>query len=160
MSLPEPEHPQSSPAAPAPSRRRALRIERAVTLRPLPDVADLRFGQIFTDHMFRAEHQGRAWQDARIVPLAPLSLDPAAAGLHYGQTIFEGLKAFRGVDRKLRLFRLDRHVQRLARSAARLCMPAPDAALVGEALRALCRIDERWAPGAPGTALYLRPTLI
>jgi branched-chain amino acid aminotransferase len=161
---PDPLRPRTRRARPAPAPLSrgdtpGVRIEPAPTLRPLPS-GELRFGQVFTDHMFRAEHSGRGFEDPRVIPFAPLALDPAAAGLHYGQTIFEGCKAFRGVDGKLRLFRLDRHTQRFARSAARLCMPAPDAALFREAVLALVRTDQRWVPEAPGTALYLRPTLI
>ena len=145
---------------PKQSCRHDIRIEHSRTPGPVPAPDGLRFGRVFTDHMFLAEHNGRRWQDPRIVPFAPLTFNPAAAGLHYGQNLFEGCKAYRGVDGKLRLFRLDRHVARLARSAARLCMPAPDAGLMHKAISALVAIDQRFVPDAPGTALYLRPTLI
>ncbi len=148
-----------TPTAP-PDAGTAIRIEAAPALRPVPSGDSLRFGQVFTDHMFLAAYADHRYHDARVVPFAPLTLDPAAAGLHYGQTIFEGCKAFRGDDGKLRIFRLDRHIQRLSRSAARLCMPAPDAALARAAILELVRADQRWVPETPGTALYLRPTLI
>lgn len=141
-----------------------IRIERAATLRPVPDAGGLGFGRVFTDHMFACDYRQKdgsaGWSDARITAYAPLNLDPAAAGLHYGQAMFEGMKAYRGDDGKVRIFRIDRHIQRLARGAARLCMPAPDAAMMHEALTTLVRLEERWIPERPGTALYLRPTLI
>jgi branched-chain amino acid aminotransferase len=154
--VPQPARGRTPRATPAP----AIRIESATQLGTVPSDGELRFGQVFTDHMFAAEHRGGRWQDARIVPFAPLSLSPAAAGLHYGQTMFEGCKAVRGVDGKLRLFRIDRHIARMAKGAARLCMPAPDAKLMQAALATLVRLEERWIPAAPGTSLYLRPTLI
>jgi branched-chain amino acid aminotransferase len=170
---PAPSQRARSSRAPAPASRRnktsktpapaaaRIRIERASELRPLPGAESVRFGQVFTDHMFLAEHRpAGGWQAARIVPFGPLPLSPAAAGLHYGQAMFEGCKAFRGVDGKIRLFRIDRHVARMGRGAARLCMPAPDPKLLREAVTALTRLDERWLSEEPGAALYLRPTLI
>jgi branched-chain amino acid aminotransferase len=147
--------------APAPDHpSQAIPIERTAHPATVPPSAQLRFGQIFTDHMFTAVHRDGRWQEARISPFAPLALSPAAAGLHYGQAMFEGCKAIRGVDGKLRLFRIDRHIARMARGAARLCMPAPEAKLMRQALAALTRLEERWIPEEPGSALYLRPTLV
>jgi branched-chain amino acid aminotransferase len=138
-----------------------IAIERTTSPRPRPAAADLRFGQLFTDHMFRIEHTaGQGWQQGRIVPFGPLSLSPAASGLHYGQAMFEGLKAFRGVDGQIRLFRVDRHCRRLASGAQRLCMPAPPPERMRAALIALCDLERDWVPAAPGTALYLRPVLL
>jgi branched-chain amino acid aminotransferase len=148
------------PTAPDHPSQPAIPIERAAHPATVPPSAQLRFGQIFTDHMFTAVHRDGRWQEARISPFAPLALSPAAAGLHYGQSMFEGCKAIRGVDGKLRLFRIDRHIARMARGAARLCMPAPDAKLMHQALAALTRLEERWIPEEPGSALYLRPTLL
>jgi branched-chain amino acid aminotransferase len=139
----------------------AIAVERTRRPAPRPAAQDLRFGQVFTDHMFLAEHtEGQGWRSPRVVPFAPLALSPAAAGLHYGQAMFEGLKALRGADGKIRIFRLDRHCRRMARGAPRLCMPAIDQGLMREAVLALVRADRDWVPEAPGTALYLRPTLI
>ncbi|HEY0708661.1 MAG TPA: branched-chain amino acid aminotransferase [Polyangia bacterium] len=147
-----------------PSRKRpppgAIAIERHPSPAPVPAAETLRFGQTFTDHMFLADYRAQTWQSPRVVPFAPLAFSPAAAGLHYGQCLFEGCKAFRGVDGKLRLFRLDRHIARMARGAARLCMPAPDARLMQEAVTTMVTVDQRFVPDAAGTALYLRPTLI
>ena len=105
-------------ANPAPSAR-------AQPGRPrLPPPGQLRFGTLFTEHMSVATYDQGRWNEAQVVPFGPLALHPAAAGLHYGQAMFEGLKAFRGVDGVIRIFRLERHCQRMARGAARLCMPA------------------------------------
>jgi branched-chain amino acid aminotransferase len=145
--------------APGKTRPR-IAIERTSSPRALPASEGLRFGQLFTDHMFQVDHAEGTWQRPRIVPFAPLTLSPAASGLHYGQAMFDGLKAFRGVDGKIRLYRLDRHCRRLASGAARLCMPAPAVDLMREALLTLVGVERGWVPPAPGTALYLRPTLL
>jgi branched-chain amino acid aminotransferase len=111
--------------------------------------------------MFMMDYeQGRGWYAPRVVPRAPLSLDPAAAVLHYGQALFEGLKAFRGGDERVRLFRLEDHCARLNQGAARLCMPQVDPALLRQGILEVVRVDQDWAPRAPGTAVYIRPTLI
>jgi branched-chain amino acid aminotransferase len=129
--------------------------------KPRPKDAELVFGRVFTDHMVLIDYEeGKGWIDPRVVPYGPLSLDPAAAVLHYGQELFDGLKAFRGADDRIRLFRVDRHCRRMSEGAGRLCMPAIDRELMREAVLALLRADREWVPGSPGTALYLRPTLI
>lgn len=123
--------------------------------------APLGFGQLFTDHMFVADYEeGRGWHSARVIPYGPLAIDPAASVLQYAQELFEGFKAIRGVDGKLRVFRPDRHCARLARSSERMCMPVVPQDLVVEAVKELVKIDKDWVPDAPNTALYLRPTLI
>jgi branched-chain amino acid aminotransferase len=144
-----------------PDARPDIAVERTTRPRPRPDAGDLRFGTVFTDHQLVCHHaEPDGWGQIRIQPAGPLALDPAAAGLHYGQTMFEGLKAFRGVDGKVRIFRLDRHCARMARGAPRLCMPALPPAVMHQAVLAFARIERDWVPEAPGTALYLRPTLI
>ena len=121
----------------------------------------LRFGDVFTDHMFMMEYdEGRGWHDPRIVPYAPLPLDPACCVLHYAQAVFDGLKAFRGVDGKVRIFRGDRHAARLNRSCELLCIPPLDPALVQDSFQALVGTDLNWVPSKRGTALYIRPTII
>jgi branched-chain amino acid aminotransferase len=136
-------------------------VTRTARPKPRPDEHALGFGLVFTDHMlrqaYRAEH---GWGPARIEPYGPLALDPAAGALHYGQSVFDGLKAFRGADGGVRLFRPQAHFERLRRSAARLCMPAPDAEEALRSLRALVALDEAWVPRAPGTALYARPAIV
>jgi len=131
------------------------------TPKPRPKDSELVFGRIFTDHMVLIDYEvSRGWYDPRVVPYGALSLDPAAAVLHYSQELFDGLKAFRGADGKVRLFRIDRHCRRMSEGAARLCMPGIDPELMREALLSLVRTDSAWVPSTPGTSLYLRPTLI
>jgi branched-chain amino acid aminotransferase len=138
-----------------------IRIERTTHPRPRPDPAHPpHFGEAFTDHMFMLEHAGGRWRAPRIVPLQDISLHPAAAVLHYAQAVFEGLKAVRGQDGRVRIFRLDRHCRRLVKSATRLCIPPPPPALLNEALLTLVHVERDWVPEGRGTALYLRPTLI
>jgi branched-chain amino acid aminotransferase len=138
-----------------------VRIERSAAPKARPNDAELVFGRVFTDHMALAEWTDTGgWSDPRVVPYGNFSLDPAAAVLHYGQEIFDGMKAFRAADGRVQLFRADRHSRRLAEGAPRLCMPAVDPELTMALLLALVGIDRDWVPGAPGTSLYIRPTLI
>ncbi len=150
------------PTTPLPVRQpRTLPIEVRVASprRQLPE-GELGFGRVFAEHMFSMEWTPDGWRDAKVQPYGPLSLDPAAAVLHYGQELFEGFKAYRGHDGVVRTYRLSRHCRRLAEGAARLCMPAPDPDFFEEAVRTLLRVDRDWVPSAPGTSLYVRPTLI
>ncbi len=134
--------------------------ERTLTPRTRPPDEDLKFGRIFTDHMFLLDWaEGTGWNNPRFVPFGPLSVSPAAAGLHYGQAMFDGLKAFRGTDGQLRIFRLDRHLARMAEGAKRLCMPSIDQKLVGDAVLEYVRLEHGWVPSSPGTSLYLRPAM-
>jgi len=133
------------------------------TARPQQPPADetLAFGKVFTDHMFLMDYnEGRGWHTPRIVPYGAFTLDPATCVLHYGQAIFDGLKAFRGRDGRVRLFRLPDHARRLNNSAHHLCIPEIDPAMIEESIRALVEIDQRWVPSLPGTSLYIRPTVI
>ncbi|HYE94499.1 MAG TPA: branched-chain amino acid aminotransferase [Terriglobales bacterium] len=139
----------------------AIRITRAAQKKDKPKDKDLAFGTDFTDHMFVVDFQEeKGWYDPRVEPYGPLALDPATAVLHYGQGLFEGLKAFRGKDGKIRLFRPDKHVQRLNRTAEKLCIPPMDPALVMKSLTTIVDIDRDWVPSAVGTSLYIRPTII
>src|SRR5579872_3140771 len=138
-----------------------ISVQLAAHRKPRPQDSELVFGRIFTDHMAIIDYEeGRGWLNGRVVPYGPLTLDPAAAVFHYGQELFDGLKGFRGVDGRVRLFRADRHCRRMAEGAGRLCMPAIDVALMREALLALVGADRDWVPATAGTALYIRPTLI
>jgi branched-chain amino acid aminotransferase len=127
--------------------------------RPL-DPARLPFGKTFSPNMFLMDwEKGAGWHDARIVPFGPLPLSPAAMVFHYGQEIFEGLKAFRHPDGSVHLFRPDRNADRMNRSAARMSMPAIDVEVQIEAMLRLVRHDRDWVPPTPG-ALYVRPAMI
>src|SRR5262249_53864104 len=121
----------------------------------------LGFGKFFTDHMFVMDWAaGKGWHGARVVPYGPLSLDPAAAVLHYGQAMFEGLKAFRTRDGRVQLFRVDRNVQRMHDGAPRLPMPAPPLDLLTDGIAAVVKVDRDWVPSTVGHSLYIRPTLV
>lgn len=138
-----------------------IRITRTASPRPRPRESELGFGTVFTDHMFLAEFQeGKGWFDPRIEPYAPLALEPAAAVFHYAQAVFEGLKAFRGQDGRVRLFRPHKHLERLNASARRLCIPPLDPDLALQSLLTLVAVDRDWVPSAVGTALYVRPVII
>ena len=116
------------------------------------------FGTVFTDHMARISWESQqGWVDHRIVPYGPLSLDPATAVLHYGQEVFEGLKAYRHEDGTIWAFRPDHNAARLARSAHRLALPALPVDDFMAAIAALVRIDAQWVPSTADSSLYLRP---
>jgi branched-chain amino acid aminotransferase len=126
-----------------------------------PADAGLVFGKIFTDHMFVMDYKtGDGWANARIVPYGPLFLDPAAMVLHYGQGIFEGLKAYRCPDGRIHLFRPLENMNRFNRSARRMCMPEVDARFHLQAIETLVRLDADWVPRSKGASLYIRPTMI
>ncbi|WP_434384938.1 branched-chain amino acid aminotransferase [Melittangium boletus] len=139
-----------------------IEVHRAPALKPKPAASDvLGFGKYFADHMFRMDYTSeQGWHHARILPHAPLGLDPGAAVLHYAQSVFDGSKVFRGPDGKLRAFRLQDHCARLAASAERLSMAAVPPELAREAIEALVRHEADWVPHAPGTSLYVRPVVI
>jgi branched-chain amino acid aminotransferase len=119
------------------------------------------FGTVFTDHMARVAWTADVgWGDRRVEPYGPLLLDPAAAVLHYGQEIFEGLKAYRHPDGSVWTFRPRANAERFARSARRLALPELPAADFVASLEALVAVDEPWVPGAADTSLYLRPFMI
>ncbi len=133
----------------------------ATSLKPLPPSDKLGFGQFFTDHMFVAKfRQGQGWYEAKIQPYGPLNLDPAASVFHYGQALFEGMKAFRQSDEKIVFFRPEFNHKRLVDGAERLCLEAPPKELFMQAIQELVSVDERWIPNATNTSLYIRPTLI
>jgi branched-chain amino acid aminotransferase len=137
-----------------------ISITRSKQARPKPPASDLGFGRFFTDHMFLADCNGGSWSNGRVVPYGPLPLDPAAAALHYGQTLFEGMKAYRSKKGRALVFRPELHAARLNASAKRLCMPSLPEADFHAALRALLDVDRDWIPEGSGTALYLRPAMI
>ena len=138
-----------------------ITVTRAAQLKPKPDETRLGFGTIFTDHMFNMDYNpDRGWHNPRIEPYAPIPMEPSAMVLHYGQAIFEGLKAYRNPQGKIQLFRPRANIDRLNRSAQRLCIPPVDADLALEGLKELLRLEADWVPREPGTSLYIRPTVI
>jgi len=138
-----------------------IRISRATTKKPKPKDRELTFGTIFTDHIFVMDFQEeKGWYDPRVEPYGPFPLDPAAAVLHYAQAVFDGLKAFRGRDGQVRLFRPQKHVERLIQSSQRLCIPPLDPDIALKSLVTLVGIEKDWVPSTVGTSLYVRPTII
>ncbi len=123
------------------------------------DALRLSFGTVFTDHMFIMKYSDGMWHDPRVQPYQPLMLDPAAMVLHYGQGVFEGMKAYRR-GQNIYLFRPMDNLRRLNASAARLAMPRIDTDLVFEGLKQLLLLDKDWIPQQHGTSIYIRPTMI
>ncbi|MFO0361817.1 MAG: branched-chain amino acid aminotransferase [Flavobacteriales bacterium] len=121
------------------------------------DWKNLGFGRVFSDHMCVIRYENGAWQTPRIEPYGPLHFSPAISALHYGQAIFEGLKAFRNDQGEVYVFRPDMNAKRLNHSARRMCMPELPEATFLEALNTLLELDKEWVPSAPGSALYIRP---
>lgn len=140
-----------------------IKIETAPAneLKLKPDEKSLGFGESFSDHIFAMTYdEGRRWHDGVIQKYQNFSLDPAAMVLHYGQAIFEGLKAYRGKEDQIFLFRPQANFERMNDSAVRMCMPQVPVEDVLEALKALVKIDQEWVPRANGATLYIRPTMI
>ena len=135
-----------------------IKVTKAAELKQKPNEDALGFGQYFTDYMFVMDWtKGEGWHDARIVPYGNLSLSPAATVFHYGAEIFEGMKAYRGVDGKVRLFRPEENFKRMNNSAERMSLPQFDGDFMLEALEKLLTMELDWVPHAPNTSLYIRP---
>ena len=140
-----------------------IRIEKAASglLKAKPDENSLGFGQHMTDHMFVMKYDERmGWHDAVVKPYGNFSLDPAAMVLHYSQEIFEGLKAYRGKNDKIYLFRPTDNLKRMNVSASRMCMPEISVDDVFKGLKKLISLDKDWVPRAEGATLYIRPTMV
>lgn len=144
-----------------------IAIEKTKNSKTIPPSKDFGFGRHFSDHMALLEFgkktpdaATRTWHSPRVVPYGPIALDPGAAVLHYGQELFEGLKAYRGDDGKVRLFRPEMNWKRMQNGAARLCMTAPPLELFCDLLVEFCKVESRWIPRESNCAFYLRPTLI
>jgi len=119
------------------------------------------FGKYYTDHMVQIDwNKSAGWHEARVQPYAPLSLDPATSVMHYGQAIFEGLKAFRHPDTSVYAFRPDKNAERFMKSAIRLEMPALPADLFLDSLKSFLSVDGRWVSSKPEQSLYIRPFMI
>ena len=135
-----------------------IRFEPSPVLKPKPDVSKVRFGTQFTDYMFAMDFDRQnGWHDPRIEPYAPLMLSPANSTLHYGQAIFEGMKAYRQKDGSYAIFRPKDHLERLNNSARILDIPELPLDVVHEGLRKLITLDRDWIPTEHGQSLYIRP---
>ena len=138
-----------------------IKVTRAAQIGTRPKDEDLGFGTVFTDHMFVMEYeQDKGWVNPRIEPYADFSMSPAAMVLHYGQAIFEGLKAYKTPDGNIQLFRARDNFARMNRSARGMCIPEVDVDFVMDALKQLIKLEEHWIPETLGTSLYIRPTII
>lgn len=121
------------------------------------DFDNIPFGKVYSDHMFVADFKDGKWQNLRIEPYAPLSLSPASSVIHYGQSIFEGLKAYKDKDGNPVIFRPDKNIERMNISAERMCIPHIPEDMFMEAMQQLLELDKDWIPNRKGTALYIRP---
>ncbi len=117
----------------------------------------LPFGRIFTDHMLSMDYAGGAWQQAQIMPFGPLSLNPGNATLHYGQSIFEGMKAVRAKDGRITLFRPEMNAKRFNESCVRMCMPPIDENLFIDLIKQHVAHEQAWIPNTDNASLYIRP---
>ena len=127
----------------------------------MPSEGKLGFGEHFTDHMFTMDYdREKGWHNPRVTPYNEFCVFPAAMVLHYGQAIFEGIKAFRTVDDRVVIFRPKDYLRRFNKSADALCIPPIDVDLVAEGLKKVIEIDKKWVPGTVGTSLYIRPLII
>ncbi len=123
------------------------------------DPENIEFGKIYSDHQFVVHHDGERWKNPAIEPYKPMTISPASPALHYGISIFEGLKAYKHDSGKVAVFRPDKNIERLNISAERMCMPKVPEELYFESLDMLLDLDRAWVPDKPGTSLYIRPFL-
>jgi len=138
-----------------------ITFKKTDKLKGHPEDSALGFGTIFTDYMFNMDYTPQeGWHNPRIEPYAPFTMDPSTMVLHYGQAIFEGLKAYRTDSGKIQLFRPQDNLNRLNRSGHMLCMPEIDEKFLFEALITLLKIEKDWVPSTSGTSLYIRPAII
>lgn len=138
-----------------------MKFIRSEKLKEKPaDQSKLGFGKIFTDYMLTMRYKNGAWDEPRIEPYGPVAFDLATTVFHYAQGIFEGLKAFRNEAGEVRVFRPEENFKRMNRSAERMCIPQIDEKKVLEGMFELLRLEKDWIPTAPGTALYIRPSII
>jgi branched-chain amino acid aminotransferase len=123
------------------------------------DWDNLPFGKVFSDHMFLMEYADGEWKQGAIMPFQNISMHPAMSAIHYGQSIFEGLKAYRTINDEVNIFRPDMNAKRFAESAKRMCMPEVPEELFLEGIRKLVEMDSNWVTNRPGYSLYIRPYL-
>ncbi len=121
------------------------------------DWDNLPFGRIFADHMLVMDYVNGHWQQPEIVPFGSLSLHPSTSAIHYGQSVFEGMKAYRSIDGEVKIFRPDMNARRFAQSCVRMCMPEIEEEVFVELVRSIVEIDSNWIPHNEGHSLYIRP---
>jgi len=121
------------------------------------DLENLGFGEIFSDHMLSMEYKEAKWGVSEIIPYGPIEINPAICSLHYAQIIFEGLKAFRGKNGSIYLFRPQKYHERMDQSSKRLCIPEVGLDVFMEGLKELITLDKEWVPRKRGYSLYIRP---
>lgn len=124
------------------------------------DLTDIKFGSLFSDHMFECDYKDGKWINPTIRPYGPISFSPATKVFHYGQAVFEGMKAYKDENGKLWLFRPEQNFERINKSAKRLAIPEFPKDLFFEALTTLVKMDQQWIPKGFGNSLYLRPFVI
>ncbi|WP_113674032.1 branched-chain amino acid aminotransferase [Vallitalea guaymasensis] len=138
-----------------------IKYELTKDLKQKPDFNNLGFGTKFTDHMFIMDYtEGKGWHDPRIVPYQPISLDPSAMVFHYGQEMFEGMKAYKTEDDRVLLFRPEKNIHRTNVTNERLCIPQIDEDDMFQAINDLIKVEKDWIPTPKGTSLYIRPFII
>ncbi|MBN2222808.1 MAG: branched-chain amino acid aminotransferase [Vallitaleaceae bacterium] len=138
-----------------------IAITKAEKRKDKPNTDGLGFGNVFTDHMFMMNYtEGKGWHDARIVPYQPIALEPSAMVFHYGQEMFEGLKAYRSPEGEVLLFRPEMNAERVNQTNDRICMPQLPVEDFVQAIKEVVRIDQDWIPIGEGNSLYIRPFII
>lgn len=136
----------------------SIKIEKVTTSRlPEVDFSHLDFGKYMSDHMLVAQYEQGGWLAPEIIPYGPITMMPTALALHYGQSVFEGMKAFRMHDGNVSIFRIRKHYERLERTLNRMCMPSVPYELFEEGLIQLVKLDAAWVPSTEGSSLYIRP---
>ncbi len=123
------------------------------------DFDNIGFGNYISDHMLVADYKNGTWGEPKVMPYGELPMTPAILALHYGQAIFEGMKAFKMKDGALSVFRVQRHYQRLLKSLERMCMPAISEEFFTSSLHAIVEVDQQWVPDKEGYSLYIRPLI-
>lgn len=142
-------------------KEQPIRVDYRTDKKTKPIIEDIEFGREFTDHMFVMDYSfAHGWHDPRIIPYQPLTVDPAAMIFHYGQSVFEGMKAYLSPKGDALLFRPQKNIERLNRSNQRLCIPEIDEKFVLKAIKQLVSLEKEWIPTKQGTSLYIRPFII
>lgn len=138
-----------------------ISIQRTTHPKAKPDMENLGFGNVFTDHMFVMDYaEDKGWHDPRIIPYGPFEIEPSAMVFHYGQEMFEGMKAYKAENGDIQLFRPMMNIHRTNITNERICIPQINEDHMLEAIKALVALEKDWIPSASGTSLYIRPFII